>query len=171
MDQHDIYQKKLKKYKYKYALNKNEIYNDKINLYSNLCVKSCCDIFNNLKFYYGILKFLDMNIIKYISEFNKITDRNYQSIFDNIKSQLGFANLNVRYIDKYSHVKDFSSKDNIDQIIMDLSDKNKWSIVLSKLILWKILYLYEFNEKLYPKIKEFCQNKIVNTLELQQFYI
>ena len=74
-------------------------------------------------------------------------------------------------IDKYFHVKDFSSKDNIDQIVMDLSDKNRWSDVLSKLILWKILFLYEFNEKLYPKIKEFCQNKIADTLETQQFYI
>ena len=171
MDQYDIYQKKLQKYKYKYTLNKNESYNDKIKLYSDLCIKSCCDMFNYLKFYHGILKFLDMNIIKYISEFNKMTDNNYQHIFDNIKNQLGMTNLNVKYIDKYFHVKNFSSQENIDQIMIDLSDKNRWSDVLSKLILWKILFLYEFNEKVYPKIKEFCRNKIVDTLEPQQFYI
>lgn len=171
MDKTDIYQKKLIKYQHKYLNNNKEIYHEKIKLYSNLSENSQKEIFNNLKFYYTVLKFFDLDIIKNISEFNKVIDNNYQQIFDNIKNQLGDINLNIRYVDEYRNIKNFSSDENISQLIKELSDKHSWANALSKIILWKILYLYDFNRLVCPKIKEFCQININTLLLPHKFYI
>jgi hypothetical protein len=118
------------------------------------------DVLYDLKFYYKVLKFLDMNIIIYISAFNKATDGNYQTVFDSLRTKLGLGDFDVKYMVEYRNVKNFSSEENIRIILGQLSNKAEWPNVLSKIILWKILYLYEFSEKIKPKIKEFCQNKI-----------
>ena len=163
MDQSNIYRNKLLKYSYKNAQNNNNIYQNKIQLYSHLCETIGNKKFVYLKFYHTVLNFLDMDIIKYISMFNKINDTQYDIVFNDIKLQLKVNELNIKYIEKYKSVIIFNLKENMTIIKDELLDDACWSELLSKLILWKILFLYEFNEKYYQMIKTYCKEQI-NTI-------
>ena len=111
---------------------------------------------NKLKFYYIVLKFLEMDIIKYINNF----DINHDSYFENISDNLGLFNYKLQYSD--------INKDNfnVDDCITYLIDKSKWSEALSKMVTWKIMFLYKFNKRAYPKIKEFCEKEISNIMHI-----
>lgn len=146
-------QYKLTKYESKLKdSNNNETYKTKYKIYSNLCN----DNLTYLKFYLLVIKFLDAEFIKYISQYNK-----KENVFDQIKKDFNFKDLQIEYTDIYNNFDFLKNVDNIiKELISDLSFKNNWGNAISKIIMLKILFLYEFNANMYLNIKEFCQNKI-----------
>lgn len=157
MDKYAIYQNKLTKYKFRNGKTPTPTYHDKIVLYETLCNNLRHELLHELKFHYCVLNFLGMDVIKYISELNKSGD--HTKVFSGIKTQLN-TNLDV----KYNEIDKRFTPDNFP--LPQLSNKASWPNLLSKIILWKLLYLYDFNAQLMPKIKEFCQDRITTLLQI-----
>lgn len=146
-------QHKLAKYesKLKNSTN-NNAYKEKIKIYSNLCNNTL----TQLKFYLLFIKFLDTDFIKYINLFSK-----KQDVFAQIKTDFNFNNLQIKYTNIYENFDFLKNVDIITkELITDLSFEKTWDNAISKIIMLKLLFLYDFNRLTYPHLKDFCQKNI-----------
>lgn len=127
------------------------------NIKNDLHVKMLQDILHNdLKYYLLLLKFLDMDIVKYINPFLL----NRQKVLDDIKINLKM--FNMEFIDM--------NVDDTKIFINDLLNINLRPIMFTKIIILKLTHTYNFNKNIAPGLKIFLKNKIDKILFINELY-
>lgn len=115
--------------------------------------KTCNNDLDHVLFYCSIMNFFEMDFIKYITLFKM----NRNNAFNTIKKDCNF-NLSIGFVNVLNPLNHFDIV--TADILKELSNHSTWNIALSKIISYKLLYLYDFNAKVQPHIKSFCQQHI-----------